>query len=795
MARAPRSKSSKPATKAPADMMRELAFYDPLQLFRLSGFTEYNPSQLVSQRGLDIFDEMLRDDQIKAAYSFKRYAILASGWTIQSPPDKPEDWEVSEFVRRRLDDINCTVEHVLHSVLSAMAYGYSVSELVYKPIDTGPDRGRVGLKAVKTKKPHDFAFKIDEFGNIIDDGLVQEGRPDGEDLPRQKFIHWTYGDDFGNPYGKSDLEAVYRAWWTSDNAYKWLAMLLERFGIPPIVALYDPNTMQAPQIAELRKVLTNIRNSTAAAIPRGNKDSFELWSPELGGQVSSVFVPALQMLKQDIARGMLMPGFLGITPDAVGSYARAKVIFDVFLLSARFVQSCLEDSVMHEQVIKPLIDLNFNVDAYPRFKFKSMTDAAQGELLQTWATLLDNKAVMPGPDDEAHIRGLVEFPPQGDPENEDRKLKPADITPELLESGVLTVNEVRGALGLPPLPDGDVPVNAQIAGGLRNDRVQRGAPASQPQNGQAPEDADEPEDDEEKPGKGEAKLAEEAPAQSPMELTAAERRADFAAIETTITAVENEMIADLSALIKIAVERTLDRWLKDEPGFERIATWRLALPQRARADAVARLVQAFDRGRGDLRREVQAVEMREGDANYTPVDALAFLEVRGSTIVERIHGQLTDFMREELLFSLKNGIPFRETVKRIREKAEADWLEMPFARPSRLETIVRTVTTEAYNQGRLVMARQPGMAQLVPAMQYSAVLDDRTTPTCRFLHGKIFRIDDPELDRLTPPNHYRCRSILLPITLDIAPASDEYITRTQIDEATKLADPKFGGER
>lgn len=794
MARAPRSKSSKPAAKAPADMMRELAFYDPLQLFRLSGFKEYNPSQLVSQRGLDIFDEMLRDDQIKAAYSFKRYAILTSGWTVQSPPDKPEDWEISEFVRRRLDDIDCTVERVLHGVLSALAYGYSVSELVYKPIDMGPDRGKIGLKAVKTKKPHDFAFKLDEFGNVVEDGLVQEGRPDGEDLPRQKFVHWTYGDDFGNPYGKSDLEAVYRAWWTSDNAYKWLAMLLERFGIPPIVALYDPNTMQAPQIAELRKVLTNIRNSTAAAIPRGNKDSFELWSPELGGQVSSVFVPALQMLKQDIARGMLMPGFLGITPDAMGSYARAKVIFDVFLLSARYIQSCLEDSVMHEQIIKPLVDLNFNTDVYPRFKFKSMTDSAQGELLKTWATLLDTKAVMPGPDDEAHIRGLVEFPPQGDPEAQDG-LKPADITPELLESGVLTVNEVRGAFGLAPLPDGDRPLNAQITGGMRNDRVQRGALVDEAQDGETADDTNTPEDDEAKPAKGEAKMAEESPTELPMELTAAERRVDFAAVEATITAVENEMIADLSASIKIAVERTLDRWLKAEPSFERIATWRLALPPRARSDAVARLVEAFDRGRVDLRREVQAAEMREGDANYTPVDAMAFLEVRGSTVIERIHGQLTDFMREELLFSLKNGIPFRETVKRIREKAEADWLEMPFARPSRLETIVRTVTTEAYNQGRLVMARQPGMRQLVPAMQYSAVLDSRTTPTCRFLHGRIFRTDDPELDRLTPPNHYACRSILLPVTLDIAPSPDEYITRTEIDEATKLADPKFGGER
>ena len=40
-----------------------------------------------------------------------------------------------------------------------------------------------------------------------------------------------------------------------------------------------------------------------------------------------------------------------------------------------------------------------------------------------------------------------------------------------------------------------------------------------------------------------------------------------------------------------------------------------------------------------------------------------------------------------------------------------------------------------------------------------------------------------------------CRSILLPITIDIAPSPDEYISRRDIDEAKKLADPKFGGER
>jgi SPP1 gp7 family putative phage head morphogenesis protein len=48
--------------------------------------------------------------------------------------------------------------------------------------------------------------------------------------------------------------------------------------------------------------------------------------------------------------------------------------------------------------------------------------------------------------------------------------------------------------------------------------------------------------------------------------------------------------------------------------------------------------------------------------------------------------------------------------------------------------------------------------------QYSAILDDRTTETCRYLDGKTIPIDDPQVSELSPPNHWNCRSILVPIT-------------------------------
>jgi hypothetical protein len=52
----------------------------------------------------------------------------------------------------------------------------------------------------------------------------------------------------------------------------------------------------------------------------------------------------------------------------------------------------------------------------------------------------------------------------------------------------------------------------------------------------------------------------------------------------------------------------------------------------------------------------------------------------------------------------------------------------------------------------------------VIGFQYSSIIDNDTTETCRQLDGKTRAIDDYESAKLDPPNHFNCRSILVPIT-------------------------------
>lgn len=76
--------------------------------------------------------------------------------------------------------------------------------------------------------------------------------------------------------------------------------------------------------------------------------------------------------------------------------------------------------------------------------------------------------------------------------------------------------------------------------------------------------------------------------------------------------------------------------------------------------------------------------------------------------------------------------------------------------PYRLENIYRTNLQSAYNAARF--EQQLSFADRRPFLQYLATIDNRTTPICQGLHGKIFRADDPIWTVIYPPNHFRCRA-------------------------------------
>jgi hypothetical protein len=411
-------------------MLRDAqAYVDPSRLFGGKLSLPYNPSVLVTRKGLNIYDQMKLDPQVKSALLFKKHAVLASGWEVISPGDQPEDWEVTTMVRDCFTMLPGGMTRVLRALMLGIDYGYSITEKVYSE-GSGSLKGKLALARLISAKPHYFDFATDAHGQIL--MLLQKyvpGRASGGasaflEFPPDKFVVYTHQQEFENPYGRSDLEAAYMPWWVKDNAYKWLAVALERYGMPPLFLMYNPNTYQDAQVGELKKIVKGIQNATLGVIPRGQKDDLEFWSAQLGGQAKDIFIGALQHFDADIAKALLQPSLTGFSGEGTGaqshgSLARANVSWKAFMYIVKEIQTQLT-TVINEQVVRQLCDLNYpNLQSYPQFKFARLDEETQLELFNTWLALVEGKVVNRIEDDEPHIRAALGFP-----ENENPVLEP-----------------------------------------------------------------------------------------------------------------------------------------------------------------------------------------------------------------------------------------------------------------------------------------------------------------------------------------------------------------------------------
>lgn len=388
------------------DLTSEIAVGNP-RIHNTSGVT-FNPDKIAARKGLQEYDLVRVDDQVKAAMAFKKLAVTKSGYSVASPPGKPEDWVVTKFVEAQLLALAGTLNETIKQILLGLDYGFSVTEKVYAPVLTGKWRGMFGLKALKTKAPHDIRFNTDKFGNFLDESIIQNGAY----FPRNKFVVFTNEGEFGNPYGHSDLEAAYRSWYIKDMSYKWLAMGLERFGIHPLIAFYNQKIVPKQIQTGFATILKNMQAATTAVVPRGDSpDDITLWTHTHSGEMVSAFKEVFTMLNSDISRALLVPSLIGMTPDQnQGSLARSNTHFDSFMMIVESLRKTVEEDVMQEQVIKQLVDLNFFVDDYPVFKFDPISDDVKIDIMNTWKVLLDGGAVSMSDDDEDHIRQQMQFP-------------------------------------------------------------------------------------------------------------------------------------------------------------------------------------------------------------------------------------------------------------------------------------------------------------------------------------------------------------------------------------------------
>lgn len=138
------------------------------------------------------------------------------------------------------------------------------------------------------------------------------------------------------------------------------------------------------------------------------------------------------------------------------------------------------------------------------------------------------------------------------------------------------------------------------------------------------------------------------------------------------------------------------------------------------------------------------------------------------TVAKAMRLDVLQDIRSEVQKALDDGITFQQFKKELepRLKAKGWWGKVmvgdetgaqtvQLGSPYRLKNIYRTNLQSSYMAGQY--RAQIENADNEPYWMYNAILDSKTRPSHRALHGKVFRWDDSIWNSIYPPNDWGCR--------------------------------------
>jgi SPP1 gp7 family putative phage head morphogenesis protein len=742
----------------------------------------YNPNDFYEKSSrLEKVDEMLNDEQINGILELKKFFVLSTGWhvTIEDEEDA-NNAELKDFIATNLNSkYSGLFTRDLHSILSAMEYGFSVSEKIYQQID-----GKIYLKRLLTVPPHSIDFWTNEVGDI--DRIEQQKETECLDIPEWKVVHYVHNEKFGQPYGESDMQKCYRAWFLKAKVLKFWGIYLQRFASPfPVMKV--PDEFGADKVDEAIALMNSVQQTSSLVIP----ESAELELKD-AAKSSGEYDKAIERYNQMIGRAMLMPDLIGFGQTITGgSLALGKKHFQSFLAIIDFIRATLED-IINEKLVKHLIDLNFGKqEVYPEFRFLPFADDDSNDRMQLFLTAFE-KGMPTTNEDFNHFRKIMDFP---------------ELDLENIEDDDLI--EPTGKQDISSDEDVDIDIEPKPS------------PETEPEAPEGIEDG-EGDDNDDMPVEVEATKEQEpdkfALARTPDKY---ESRMSFIRTDDEVKAMEKKITKRMALLLEI----TRDAYLEDlekkdiirDQKFSDIK--KLQLKHKGDLKRVLKnglmdiYMYSFNQSKEDLDKLVKqqkddiekSKELAEFKVTVTSTQvknkeairlAREMIDAQAFASVGSLTSDLLDKSAQIVQSGLERGAGEREIAEQIREIYNKTTIGQAAAglsrQPHLIETIVRTNSTKVFNQATLDYIKDPKIKGFIEMVMYSAVLDDRSTELCTSLDGLKLKVDDPAVLDYTPPNHFACRSRWVYITVvDVAMDNLSPDPAPRLDDIKQLQGSQF----
>jgi len=333
-------------------------------------------------------------------------------------------------------------EHLRLALLS-LTFGHSVFERRYEIRD-----GLARLVNLGERMPWTIGqIDLNPDGTIK---LIRQEFGVTAAIPANRLLWYAHEREGATWTGRSLLRDAYGPWLLKHEMWRVHATSIRRFGmgIPTVEA---PAGAAPNQITEAQRLASAMRVGDTAGAGLPNGFTFKLTG--LTGSVPDA-VEMIRYLDQQMSTAALT-GFLDLGQTETGSRALGDSFIDQFMLSLQAVADEIANTATSGApgltgAVTDLVDMNWGTDEpAPRVV---CTDVGRRQDLAVEALheLVTAGAIHPDDDLEAYLRTTYRLPPR---KRDDVATAERSYAYDL-DYGILTIDERRAQINLPPLPNG-----------------------------------------------------------------------------------------------------------------------------------------------------------------------------------------------------------------------------------------------------------------------------------------------------------------------------------------------------
>lgn len=258
-------------TVTPPDLNEIAPIDDPTNPLRLDSYKAANYANLLlpsdsilrskgSASNLSIYRELLRDDQVSAAWSQRRLALTSCDFVVEPGADDAASKAAAEALDLELRSL--AWDDVTDKALFSVFYGWGVAECLWKVADNGTTPA-VSFASIKVRDRARFRF--DHEGKLY---LWTTGSGWVE-MPERKFWVMRSGaDNHDELYGLGLAHQLYWPVFFKRNDIKFWLVFLEKFGMPTALAkLPAGDVLDKEKLRKAQAMLRQIATDAGVVVP------------------------------------------------------------------------------------------------------------------------------------------------------------------------------------------------------------------------------------------------------------------------------------------------------------------------------------------------------------------------------------------------------------------------------------------------------------------------------------------------------------------------------------------------